>query len=193
MYHHLQQHISKYVTLTSDEWTVCQGAFLSKPVRKKHYLLQQQEVCKYLAFVEEGLLRSFTVDSRGTEHIIQFALPGWWISDMFSFLTGEPSIYTIEALEDSQVLLLDGHSQEQLFEQVPKMERYFRQLLQKNYIATHRRLEGSLSQTAEEKYAALIATYPQIIQSVPQHMIASYLGITPAFLSRLLNRKAHQK
>jgi CRP-like cAMP-binding protein len=122
--------------------------------------------------------------------VVQFALQGWWISDLYSFLTGEPASYTIEALDDSQLLLLDHSSQEQLFDQVPKLERYFRQLLQNNYIATHRRLVSSLSQTAEEKYAALIATYPQIIERVPQHMIASYLGVTPAFLSRLLNRKA---
>jgi CRP-like cAMP-binding protein len=193
MYDRLQQHLSSYITLTPDEWTHCQSLFVPKQVRKKQYLLQLGEVSKYLTFVESGTLRSYTVDEKGAEHIVQFALEGWWISDMYSYLTREPSTYCIEALADSEVLLLDRPSEEKLLQDLPKFERYFRLLLQNNYVATHRRLMSNMSASAEENYKALIAKYPQLIQRVPQHMIASYLGITPAFLSRLRNRMAHEK
>jgi CRP-like cAMP-binding protein len=135
--------------------------------------------------VEKGILRSYTVDEKATEHIVQFAMEGWWIGDHYSFITGEPSAYTIDALEDAELLLITAVSMEQMFEKIPKMERYFRILLQNNMIAMQRRVLASLSLSSEEKYTRLVNTYPDIIQRVPQHMIASYLGITPETLSRI--------
>ena len=111
--------------------------------------------------------------------------PGWWISDHYSFLTGESAVYNIDALEDSELLLLSSQAEEQLLQKFPKFERYFRILLQNSVIATQRRLIGSLSQTAEERYTDLIANCPTIPQRVPQHMMASFLGITPETLSRI--------
>jgi CRP-like cAMP-binding protein len=177
--------INQKVQLTSEEQDICKGFFTSKKLRRKQYLLQQDEVCKYTAFVEKGLLRSYTIDEKGYEHIVQFAPEGWWVSDIYSFLTSEPSIYNIDAYEDSEVLLLNNVSFESMLEKVPKMERYFRLLTQNALVAMQRRLVASLSQTAEEKYSSLVTTYPDIIQKVPQHMIASYLGITPETLSRI--------
>jgi CRP-like cAMP-binding protein len=139
------------------------------------------------------MLRSYTVDDKGYEHILQFASEGWWISDMFSFLTSEPSTYNIDALEDAEILLLNKDANEELLQKVPKMERYFRILSQNALIALQRRLMGSHTQTAEEKYTRLISTYPDITQRVPQHMLASYLGITPETLSRIRKQIAGRK
>ncbi|QDK82163.1 Crp/Fnr family transcriptional regulator [Spirosoma sp. KCTC 42546] len=189
MYDRLQTHIARLVDLTEDEFTFLKTLFIPKKLRRKHYLLQEGDICKYITFVDKGLLRAYTVDSKGTEHIVQFAPEGWWTSDMYSFLTGERSDYTIEALEDAELLLLDRANMERMVSGVPKMERYLRIMLQNNYVATHRRIVLSLSQSAEEKYTEFVQRYPDIVQRVPQHMIASYLGITPAFLSRIRARK----
>jgi CRP-like cAMP-binding protein len=184
MFEVLVKAINEKVSLTEKEQESCKAYFTPKKLRKKQYLLQQDDVCKYTAFVEKGVLRAYTVDDKGYEHIIQFALEGWWVSDIYSFLTGEPSIYNIDALEDAELFLLTKSSNEAMLENVPKMERYFRILSQNALVAMQRRLVRSQSQSAEEKYSNLVATYPDIIQRVPQHMIASYLGITPETLSR---------
>jgi CRP-like cAMP-binding protein len=140
--------------------------------------------------VAKGCLRSYTVHENGSEHIFQFAIEGWWMGDMYSFLTGEPATMNIEALEDSELIVMDLASRERIFEEVPKFERFMRILLEKNYIANQRRVNAMLGQTAEERYRAYIDKYPQIVQRVPQHMIASYLGITPETLSRVRKREA---
>jgi CRP-like cAMP-binding protein len=176
--------INEKVSLSEDELQLLKPFFIPKKLRKKQYLLQEGDVCKYVAFVEKGILRSYTINDKGIEHVMQFALEGWWISDNYSFLTGEPSSYAIDALEDAELLLMTASSMESMMERVVKMERYFRLLQQKNIIAMQRRLIFSLK-TAEEKYTGLTDTYPDIIQRVPQHMIASFLGITPETLSRI--------
>ncbi len=193
MYELLFQKVTEKIQLTEEEKEICKTLFIPKKLRKKQYLLQQDDVCKYTAFVEKGVLKSYTVDDKGVEHIIQFAPEGWWIADLYSFLTGEPSTYNIDALEDSELLLISKTSQETLLQKVPKFERYFRILTQNSLIAMQRRLVGSLSQTAEEKYIKLTNNYPDIVQRVPQHMIASYLGITPETLSRIRKQIAIRK
>lgn len=193
MFEVLLKTINQKVNLTGEEFETCKSFFTPKKLRRKQYLLQQDDVCKYTGFVEKGLLRSYAIDDKGAEHIIQFALEGWWISDIYSFLTGEPSSYSIEAFEDSDLLLLTRASNEAMLQAVPKMERYFRLLSQNALVALQRRLVGSLSQTAEEKYSGLVTTYPDIIQRVPQHMIASYLGITPETLSRIRKQMSLRK
>jgi len=190
MFELLFQKFDEKVHLTEDEKVLCKTFFLPKKLRKRQYLLQEGDVCKYIAFVERGMLRSYSVNEKGVEHIIQFAFEGWWISDQYSFLTTEASPYNIDALEDAELLLLSKASEEQLLERIPKMERYFRILLQNNLIATQRRLVSSLSHTAEEKYNELIQGCPTIPQRVPQHMMASYLGITPETLSRIRKKLA---
>ncbi|RRB02487.1 Crp/Fnr family transcriptional regulator [Larkinella rosea] len=189
MYDRLFRHISRLVELTDDEFAFLKTLFIPKKLRRKQFLLQEGDIDKYIAFVDKGLLRVYTVDEKGVEHIVQFAPEGWWASDLYSYLTGEPARYNIEALEDAELLLLDQASNERMVQVVTKMERYLRLILQNNYVATHRRLVNSLSQSAEEKYREFVQRYPDIVQRVPQHMIASYLGITPAFLSRIRGRK----
>jgi CRP-like cAMP-binding protein len=185
MYDMFFKKVHEKVTLSPEEEDICKTFLIPKKVRKKQYFLQEGDVCKYSAFVEKGVLRSYTIDEKGHEHIVQFAIEGWWISDMYSFITGEPSVYNIDVIEDAELLLLTYLSQEELLLKVPKFERYIRLLIQGGYIALQRRLVLSLSQSAEEKYIKLTVNYPHIIQRVPQHMIASYLGITPETLSRI--------
>jgi CRP-like cAMP-binding protein len=164
--------------------------FIHKRIRKKQYLLQEGNVCKYTAFVIKGILRSYAIDEKGVEHVIQFATEGWWISDSHSFLTGLPASYNIDAMEDAELLLITHDDMEKMLAAVPLMERYFRLLFQNNIIAIQSRLVCSLSQTAEEKYKKMNDDYPTLIQRVPQHTIASFLGITPETLSRIRKQLA---
>jgi CRP-like cAMP-binding protein len=185
MFDLLRAHIAKKVDLTEEECELSTQFFVQKKVRKRQFLLQEGDVCKHLAFVNSGCLREYTVDQRGDEHIIQFAIEGWWISDLTSFLSGNPSSHNIDALQDSEVLLLDKSARESLFDSVPRMERFFRLLLEANYVATHKRINDALSASAEERYLTFINTYPQLVEQIPQNQIASYLGITPQSLSRI--------
>ena len=193
MFELLLQKFDEKVQLTDEEKQACISFFIPKKLRKKQYFLQEGDPCKYVAFVEKGLLRSYSIDERGSEHILQFAFEGWWIADQYSFLTGEPSVYTIDTLEDSELLLISRQGEEEMLSQIPKMERYFRILLQNNLINMQRRLVSSLSHTAEEKYSQLVQSCPSIQQRVPQHMMASYLGITPETLSRIRKQLSLRK
>ena len=194
MFELLFQKFDEKIELTKEEKELSRSFFIPKKLRKKQWLLQEGDVCKYVAFVEKGLLRSFTVDDKGHEHIAQFAFEGWWIADQVSFLTGEPSEYNIEALEDCELLLLTKPAEEKMLEKIPKLERYFRILLQNSLIATQKRLVSSLSQSAEERYSELINACPDTLpQRIPQHMLASFLGITPETLSRIRKQMSVKK
>lgn len=185
MYEQLAKSIGEKVTLTAAEFDLCRTFFIPKKIRKKQTLLLEGDVCTYNAFIEKGILRSYTTDAKGNEHIIQFAFEGWWITDLSSFLMGENSTYTIEAIEDSELLLLTAAAREELMNALPVFERYQRLLLENAYIALQARVNSALTATAEEKYTKLTIAYPDIVARVPQHMIASYLGLTPETLSRV--------
>jgi len=190
MFELLFKKFDEKISLTEEERQLSKNFFIPKKLRKRQWLLQEGDVCKYIAFVEKGLLRWYTTTDKGSEHIIQFAYEGWWISDQFSFLTGEPSTSNIDALEECELLLLSKEAEEEMLEKIPKLERFFRILLQSNLIATQRRLVSSLSHTAEEKYDELIKACPATIpHRIPQHMLASFLGITPETLSRIRKQK----
>ncbi len=178
-------HVQEKVLLSTAEQELVKNYFIPKKLRKKQYLLQEGDVCKYLSFVEKGLLRSYNVDDKGLEHMIQFAWEGWWIADTYSFLSGESAAYNIDAIEDAELLMITLPHFEEMTLKVPKMERYFRILFQNNIIAKERRLISSNTYSAEEKYTKLAETQPQLIQRIPQNLIASYLGITPETLSRI--------
>jgi CRP-like cAMP-binding protein len=178
-------HIDRRVSLTDEQYERVRAFFVPRKLRKRQFLLQEGEVCRQLCFVLDGCLRAYTVDRKGEEHIIQFAISDWWVSDLQSFLSGAPATYTIDALEDSDLLLLDRSARDALLEAVPPMERFFRLLQEANYVATHRRIADSLSVSAEDRYLNFMKVYPALVEHVPLGDIASYLGITPQSLSRI--------
>lgn len=185
MFDFLHKKVTETINISDEEFEYAKTLFIPKKLRKKRFLLEDGDPCLYTTFVEKGLLRSFTIDEKGNEHILQFGLEGWWVADLYSFLTGEASEYNIEALEESELLLITKSSWDLLLDEVPTFERYFRILIQNNLIATQKRLMGTISTTAEERYHQLLQDFPNISQRVPQHMIASYIGVTRETLSRL--------
>jgi CRP-like cAMP-binding protein len=185
MYEVFIRSLREKVDFTENDIAVIQTFLQPKKLRKKQYLLQEGDVCKFIAFVEKGALRSYTIDEKGAERIIQFALEGWTISDLYSFLTSEPATYTIDALEDSELVLIGKAAHEELLKAVPRYETYIRMQITNAYIALQRRLTSVISHPVEERYTAFTKLYPNIVQRVPQHMIASYMGLTPETLSRV--------
>lgn len=192
MFELLYKNIQEKITLTEDEFNYCKTLFLPKKLRKRQYLLQEGDVCKYQAFVVKGLLRSYTIDEKGNDHILQFASESWWLADLSSYLNNEPSFLNMDALEDVELLLLSKPSWEQAMEKIPALEHYFRIIIQNHLVATQKRLLQSLSETAEEKYNRFLITYPECVPRIPQHMIASYLGVSRETLSRIRNQLSHR-
>lgn len=189
----LYKKINEIVVVNEAEFEELKKLFIPKKLRKRQYFLQEGDVCKYQAFVAKGILRSYTIDEKGAEHVLQFASEGWWLADLSSYLTGEPSAFNMDALEDAELLLISKQSWEEAMQKVPQLERYFRILIQNHLVATQKRLMQSLAETAEEKYIKFSNTYPDCMQRVPQHMIASYLGVTRETLSRLRKNMAIRK
>jgi CRP-like cAMP-binding protein len=185
MFELLHKKLSVVIGISDEEFDQLKTSFIPKKLRKRQYLLQEGDICKYQGFVEKGLLRSYTVDDKGSEHILQFASEGWWVADLSSYLSEEPSFLNIEALEDAELLMISKTDWEAAMKKIPALEHYFRIILQNHLIATQKRLLQSLAETAEEIYNRFLKTYPECVQRMPQHMIASYLGVTRETLSRV--------
>lgn len=188
MYKLFFQSFNERVPLTKEEEALIKTYLKPKKLRKKQYLLQEGDPCKMFAFIEKGALKSYTIDDNGNECIIQFGIEGWTISDMYSFLTGEPATYNIDAIEDAELVLISKAAHEELLLKVPKYETYTRLNITGAYIAMQKRLTSIISTPIEERYTSYTALYPEIVQRVPQHMIASYMGLTPETLSRIRRR-----
>ncbi len=193
MFELLKTHIQKRVELTDEELDRVTMFFTPKKLRKKQFLLQEGDVCKHITFVVSGCMRYYAVDEKGEEHVMQFAIEDWWISDLQSFLTDQPSRNSIDALDDSELLLLDKAARDKMLVAVPKLEKFFRLLLERNYIATQQRLACTIIASAEDRYLEFMKTFPVLTQRVPQNQIASYLGITPESLSRIRKHLSEQK
>lgn len=185
--------LNEKITFSEEEQEIIKGFLTPKKLRKKQYLLQEGDICKTIAFVTKGALREYTVDEKGNEHIFQFALEGWTISDLYSFMTAEPATYSIDALEDSELILITKSAQEEILRRVPKFETYSRMQLTGAYLAMQKRITSIISLSIEERYLNFTKTYPDIVQRVPQHMIASYMGLTPETLSRIRKKMASIK
>ncbi len=177
---------------TEEDLKNCESYFVPKKVRKRQYLLQEGDVCNRSIFIEKGALYSYTVDDKGIQHVIQFGFEGWWIGDLYSLLAKEPSRLNVEALEDSEVLLIEREDHFKLMNEVPRFETYMRILYQDAYVALQRRVSITIGLSAEERYQLLLNQYHSFINRVPLHLIASYLGVSPETLSRIRRQMLHQ-
>ncbi|WP_310587493.1 Crp/Fnr family transcriptional regulator [Larkinella knui] len=193
MYDAILAHVGQLIHLEPDEADYFTSLLRYKLLRKRQYLVQAGDVCKFDSFVVRGCLRTYFVDERGSEHVVQFAVENWWTGDLYSFLTQSPAAYNTDALEDSELLQIDQASLDELYRRVPKFERFFRILSQRAFVAAEQRVIATISQTAEERYRNFLERYPALDQRVPQHLIASYLGFTPEFLSRIRKQKTTRK
>jgi CRP-like cAMP-binding protein len=171
--------------LTNEEVLLIETAFQPKKLRKRQYLLQEGEICKYLAFIVKGAVRQYSIDDKGTEHIINFGIENWWIGDRESYTMLTPSAYNIDALEETDLLIITRAEILNLQNKLPAMIEMLRLMDEKNAIANQRRLSSNISNTAEKRYAEFEKCYPEFNQRFPQHLIASYLGITKSSLSRI--------
>jgi len=183
------KNIAKHISLTEDEATYFVALLKEKQIAKKDLLLKEGQLCNNINFVHSGILRAFYVDKAGKESTIMFAVTDWWITDMFCFINEQPAMLNIKAIEDSVVFQLQKKNLDALYIKVPKFERFFRIIMQNAYIREQLRIIQNLSLPAEERYHHFLNKYPQIVQQVTQKQIASYLGITPEFLSMIRSNK----
>lgn len=184
----LLQSIAKRVMLTKAEEARLVLACKYRRLRKKAFLYQEGEVHDQVVFVVSGCLRSYSIADNGAEHILQFAPAGWWIGDMQSLLNATPSNLNVDAIEDSEVVLLKQSEFEDLYRAIPALERYFRILAERALGTAQQRLVDALSLTAAQRYSNFCQRYPSLIQTLPQKYVASYIGITPEFLSKMLSQ-----
>jgi CRP-like cAMP-binding protein len=191
MFQAINNYVARTIQLTLDELEYFNSILEYKTVPKKTMLLQPGEICNFELYVNKGCIREYYIDSKGAEITLQFAVEDWWMSDITSFQDQTPSIMYIETLEDCELLMLSRSAKENLLLQVPKLERMFRLMLQRHLSVVQNRLVKTISYTAMERYLEFLSRYPNIPQRVAQHYIASYLGISAEFLSKL--RKRHLK
>lgn len=182
------ENISKHVVLTSEEETFFLSKTEAKTYKAKSILLSSGEIAKYTYFVNSGILRSFTINDNIIEHVLHFACESWWIGDMYSYISQKPGNLFIEVLEDAEVVLISKENQEELYNQIPKLERFFRILAENSLVAHQERLMDNLSLSAEERFEKMRKKYPSLIQKVPQKHLASYIGVTPEFFSKMKAR-----
>lgn len=180
-------YINKYAStlISEDDFKVIAPHFIRKKKRKKQYLLQEGEVCKYTAFILKGAMRKYYLDEKGTEHMVDLYVENWWAGDRESFSTAMPSVYNIDAWEDAEVLLLSRESVIKLRSECPSFNEFTLKLDEQNSIATQKRITSSISFSAEKRYADFVERHPYFLQRFPQYIIASYLGVTKDTLSRV--------
>lgn len=185
----LLNHINKFTPLTGDEEDIILACTSVQQLKKKEFLLKKGQVCNTYNFIAEGCLRCFSTDDEDNETILQFAIENWWMTDYSSFNTRKPTHLNIQAVENAVVVKIPYEVLETLLEKVPKLERYFRIITQRALDASHRRIEYVYTKSGEERYRYFSKSFPQFVQRIPQYMLASYLGFTPEFLSKIRAKK----
>ncbi|HSD09254.1 Crp/Fnr family transcriptional regulator [Flavobacterium sp.] len=184
-----KKHLDKFIAINDEEFAAISAFFQVIKVRKKENLLIEGHICKSNYFVLSGCLRKFFVNEKGMEQTTEFAIENWWITDNIAYENKRASEFYIQAVENSQVLVIDYHSQEKLLIEYPKMERYFRFVYQRAYAASQMRMKYLYSFSKEEFYHHLNNKYPEFVQRIPQYLVASFLGFTPEYLSEIRNKK----
>src|SRR6478609_8574802 len=182
-------HIKNYISIDDNEASQLLSYLKISSIVKKELLLKEGEVCRHNYFVEKGCLRMYFVNDKGTEQITQFAIENWWIADYMSFDRQTPSPFYIQAIENAEIIFIDHLRQEELLKEMPKMERYFRLVLQRAYAAHQLRIKFLYDFSKEESYKHFISGFPGFAQRIPQYMLASYLGFTPEYLSEIRKKK----
>jgi CRP-like cAMP-binding protein len=181
----LIRYFSTRISLNENEIYLIKNSYELKFLKKKEFLFSQGEICKTEAFVIDGSAKVFYSDEKGNDHILYFAFKDWWMGDIASFNYGERAIMSAQALEDLTVLVVNPERKEELFSQIPQMERMFRIITQRTLVVLQKRFFLAMSGSAKDRYIQLIQRHPKIEQLVPQYQIASYLGILPESLSRM--------
>jgi CRP-like cAMP-binding protein len=185
MFEEIDQYVRRCIAVAPAELDVLHSLLEFRQVPRKTLLLTEGEVCKLEAFIQQGCIRNYYIDEHGSEVTLQFAIEDWWVSDIASFQEQKPSRMFIETLEDCHLWCLNPGSKEELLGQAPCFERMFRMMVQRNLARLQERLFQTITTTAVEKYLDFIERYPTIPQRVAQHYIASYLGFSPEFLSKV--------
>lgn len=181
-------YLSRYISLDKNEETILLSKIKYRKYLKGQYVVQQEDICKHESFVVSGSLKTFYLDKKGQEHVVAFAVEDWWVADLGSFITQTPADFNVQCLENTELIQISYENQQQLYVEIPKMERFFRIILQHAYAASQKRIVYNFSLSAKERYLKFRELYPQFEQRVPQYLIASYLGITKEFLSKIRNQ-----
>lgn len=181
----LKRHISELVDLSEAEYQIVSGFFKSINIRKRQFLIQENQTVDTMYLVTQGLLKSSLIDEIGKEHILQFACEDWWVSDFAAFFKKEKSIVAVEAIEDTEMLSLTWENMEMLCRELSKMEHFFRVKSNLGYVALQKRILSMLTNSAKVRYENFCNFYPNIVQRVPKQMIANYLGVSRETISRL--------
>ncbi|WP_431211455.1 Crp/Fnr family transcriptional regulator [Puia sp. P3] len=189
MYESLFAHIRKFVPLSKEEEEILHSTLRYKKVRKKEFLLKEKEVCTANHFVLKGCFRMYFTQENGVEQIIQFAIENWWITDFQSLDWQQPSHYYIQAVETSEIAILDRRVTAEVCDLIPKLDRYFRLIVQRAFAASQQNLLFIYTFSGEERYHHFNEAFPEFVQRVPQYMVASYLGFTPEFVSKIKSRR----
>ncbi|PZX94515.1 Crp/Fnr family transcriptional regulator [Flavobacterium aquariorum] len=185
MFEVFAKYLRNQIQLNDEELEMIQKVCVTKRLRKNQYLLQEGDVWRFNAFIINGCLRTYSINDKLQEHIINFAIENWWIGDRESLLNGTPSRFNIDAIEDSEVLLISKENFKMLMKSIPQFQELVNLIIERSFAASQDRINNSISLNAEEKYTRFLEKQPQIAIRVPQHMVASYLGITPETLSRI--------
>ncbi|NVJ46749.1 MAG: Crp/Fnr family transcriptional regulator [Cytophagia bacterium] len=179
----LIEHMRQLVALSDEDAQTVSDAFKEKQLQKKEFLLKKGDPSHHMRFITAGCLKVFSLDNDGNERILQFGIDGWWVNDLYGYLTEQPSAYFIQAITDSTVLQIHRDTLNALYDEIPALDRFWRIKIQNAYIALQERTINMMSESAEERYSRFITQYRTMEQSIPQYMIASYLGVTPEHLS----------
>lgn len=191
-YQGINQNVSKCVQFSKEELVVFNELLQVKKVSKKNFLLQQGEICNFEYYITKGCIRSYCIDEKGAEVIMTFSVEDWWVSDIASFNEQKGSHMFIETVEDCELLLLTPHTKEELLRRVPRFERVFRMMVQKHLASYQERLFNNISLSAQDRYLNFLEKYPALPQRIPQWMIASYIGVSAEFLSKIRKKLAKQ-